>query len=39
LEEEGKLDRWSARQSTIMPIIDDLLFGIPIAMLFQYDEQ
>ena len=39
LEQEGKTDRWSAKQSTIMPIVDDSFIGFNIEMLFQYDEQ
>jgi hypothetical protein len=39
LEEEGKTNHWSARQSTIMPVIDDSLVRFPIGMLFHYDEQ
>jgi hypothetical protein len=39
LEQEGKTDRLSAKQSTIMPIVDDSFIGYNIEMLFQYDEQ
>jgi hypothetical protein len=34
-----EIDHWPARQSTIMPIIDDSMVRFPIEILFQYDEQ
>ena len=39
MEAEGKTDRWSARQSNMMPLIDDSLVGFHIEMLFQYEVQ
>ena len=39
LEQEGKTDHWLAKQSTIMPTVDDFFIGFPIEMLFQYEEQ